>query len=437
MKLPDDIITLLRHQQFSALLHDGIVLDACRSASNQTTLDLSAILISADLEITARHQLMYVLNLITQKFPIIYLHLGQNNIYGMGSRLMQGLHQSSLLYLDLSNCGLDGEDLDFSALAKGCPKLYSLILEGNDLRPWQDTSTRQIPVNKTDGFRVVIQNLLSLVHLKNLRILNLSKTNIDIINTYLGAVIWVLISNRVLEQIELRGIGFSKKAFAYCIVACGQMRRASRKPVTIVCEGSRNSDFFKQRIQRWNQDQQKKSQEHTLTVLSLFNKYERSTKVHHNINARSDPRALAVDLIAQCEDILVSLSTDVHRLWGENKRKESMTLSPRAKRQRQQISTEQTSQAYTLGESETIIFDYTLTPCRLFHYPQKKLKSGSNGAYLIHDHSIGIENINPQSQSENSREDEVHKRRLLDLPQDIRIKIAGYLGEGQCQVIMR
>ena len=437
MRLPDDIITLLRYQAFSLLYHGSSVLEACGSAPNQTMLDLSAILISADPDLSSQHQLMSVLGVIAQTFPIVYLHLGQNNIYGVGRQLMQGLHQSTLLSLDLSNCGLDGEDLDFPALAKCCPKLSSLILEGNDLRPWRSTYARQTPIDKTEGFRVVVQNLLSLVYLKNLRILNLSKTNIDILNTYVGAIIWVLVSNRVLERIELRGIGFSKKALAHCIVACGQMRRSSQKPVTIVCEGSKISGFFKQRLQDWNQDRQIISQAHALTVRSLFSKYERMIGTHHYIDAKSDTRALADDPIAQCEDIRASLSADVSRLWAGKKRKESMTLSPRAKRQRQRDIAGQISQVYSISESEARIFDYFPEPCRLFHHPLKKLKKSANDTHLIHDRPMDIENIDPQSQDDKNKEVEVNECQLLNLPQDVRIKIAEYLGERQCPVIIR
>lgn len=435
MRLPEAIITLLRQQQFSAVLHGEWLLMACHNDTDHKSLDLGAILIEAEPNRLGQQQLMDVLFLISEAFSITHLRLTQNNIYGLGCLLMRGLAMSTLVTLDLSNCGLDGEDLDFLALANACPNLEKLVLAGNDLSPWRETSSQHVPMSQTQGFKAVIENLLSLVYLKKLRTLNLSKTNLGIVSSYLGAVIAVIVSNGVLEHVELHGISLSKKAYAYCIVACSQMRRLSRMPVVMHCEGNKNSDFFKERVQLWNQVCQKENHKQALCILSLFSKRERSENVHQYINAKSDARALSANAVEQCEQIMRSMSTEVNRLWAGKKRREQAVLSPRSKRQRQQIMQQTPDRSLCAQEADLSLTDECwIQPLRLFQSPE----SGENKSFQYPSFKCldweSLENIDPQMQIVLEKGKESAMCQLMNLPEEMRVKIAEYLGEHRCPV---
>lgn len=443
MRLPEAVIALLLDKQFSTIMYGDWVLQALAQVGDQETLDVSAIILQAQPDATTYEQLLALLALLMRHYPIDHLLLKQNAIDGQGRELMQGLKSTTLLSLDLSYCGLDGEDLQFAALAKGCPHLSSLSLEGNDLRPWCDAASRTEADERSQSFVLVLRNLLGLVYLSRLRHLNLSKTHVDCMRNYLGAVLWVLVSNRQLERIELRGLGLSKKAFAYCLVACDHMRRDAIKPITLVHESKVNGDFFKDRVVRWSAWRHEANQQHHLAVLSLFTQEERVKMAYRHRDARSDQRRLDADVLSQCDAILRSMHKGVGHLWScvqqHKKRKEEADISPRSKRQKQAMM-EMTPPRISSGLALMRTQDSQWPGMLLFHSPISGVRKCDQPSNQGQKRSHEQENIDPQVAGATTAVPASQAQRTLhwfDLPVELRIHITNFLGESRCPLVIR
>ena len=212
------------------------------------------------------------------------IDISKNNIEGMVRPTVEHLSSTYIISLNLSECGLTSENFKIKWLLEHTPNLEVINISKNDL------SSTDIFDEMTDGEedvgrhkvdrRAILINILPLGRLKQLKHLDISKTNIGYLEKKLAALTYHLSQHTNIAHLNISGNGLRQKACAYVIVGFDELSNGPNHLLTIVLGLKKQAlKNIQSRLIQWNQMRERENQDQAIARLSLFSKRERQAGI--------------------------------------------------------------------------------------------------------------------------------------------------------------
>ncbi len=355
---------------------------------------------------------------------IKHVQLSMNDCSSITDSLWDALSCSHLTTLDVSDCGLNNDALDFKSLANHCSGLETLLLSGNDLSNkdiWAlDKKEAEYQLKQEQSTGKLLCGLMQMAKLRKLRRLDLSKTGIGKLKNGLGGLMWMIARNGTLEYLDISGMGISKKVAAYVLSGLGGLQRAKNRVVEVRFGSSRLESHFLERLHKWNTDHEIGNLDHYVIRESLLTRAERKEMKevvmggNHGVSAEFID-GFSPEAIGPIQELI---RPGVHQIWP----KDMAVDEVQRKKRRMDVDVES---------------DHPKKRTRAEESAEESSTEGQDEAVSLHLQSFfNLEGKNGGVCKEKKAESEHSRLQFYDLPKEIRHEIKENLGEGVCQVKM-